>query len=87
MSSSSQHSVPPPPNHVGLAFLGIILFLPLGVAALVKSLEVPRLWNRGRHTEAIEAASSAKARAVWAIVVFVLILLAVAAWKIAPNYM
>lgn len=86
MSRSGQQSVPPPDNHLGLALLGLLLFLPLGVAALTKSLEVPRLWNAGRHTEAIEAAGLAKSRAVWAIVLFVAVLALVVAIKVVPQF-
>lgn len=86
LSSSSQHSVPPPPNHLGLAVLGTVLFLPLGIAALTKSLEVPRLWRAGKHSEAIVAAGSAKARALWAIIVFVVVLAAVVAVKYVPQF-
>jgi Interferon-induced transmembrane protein len=78
--------VPPPPNHLGLAVLGIVLFFPLGVAALMKSLEVPRLWKAGKHTEAIVAAGAAKARAVWAVIVFVVVLAAVAAVRFVPQF-
>lgn len=86
MSRPSQHSVPPPPNHLGLALLGVLMFFPLGIPAFLKSLQVPRLWRAGSHTEALQAASAAKVRAVWAIVLFVVALAALAVWTwVVPH--
>lgn len=80
---SSGSNVPPPPNHLGLALLAVVLFFPLGIAATLKSARVGRLWGAGQHTEALEAASGAKAQAVWGIVLGVLVIAAYIALRVA----
>jgi hypothetical protein len=56
-----------------LALLSVLLFFPIGFAAVAKSRQVPRLWAQGKHTEALQAAGAAKARAIWAIVALVIL--------------
>jgi hypothetical protein len=71
VSNRSGQNVPPPPNHLGLAVIAVLLFFPLGIAAVAKSAQVSRLWSEGKHSEALQAASAAKTRAIWAVVLLI----------------
>lgn len=86
MTNASGQNVPPPPSNLGLSLVVLVLFFPLGIPATAKSLQVPRLWRHGRHTEALEAAAAAKKRAIWGIVLLILVLVAFAALRTVPYY-
>ena len=49
----------PIPNYLGLAIAALILFFPLGIPALIKSIRVNTLQNQGKIDEAIATSKSA----------------------------
>lgn len=51
--------LPPPPTHLPAAILATVMFLPLGVIALVQALKTRRLLNAGQVDDARPHAASA----------------------------
>lgn len=86
MSDPSGQHVPPPDNHLGFSLIAVLLFFPLGIPAMTKSLSVSSLWKQGRHTEALQAAASARTLAIWAVALLVVVAMgALAAWRVLPE--
>jgi hypothetical protein len=51
---------PPPPSHLGWAIAAILLFWPVGIAAIIKSTQVDRYWMTGQYGLAEQASRSAR---------------------------
>lgn len=58
-----------PSNNLVMAIIGLALFFPLGIPALVKALTVNRLWNQGQHDLAISQANAARRFGTIAIII------------------
>jgi ABC-type sulfate transport system permease component len=52
--------MPRPSNYLAWAIVTIILFWPIGIAAIIKSTQVDRLWLEGRYSEARESSNTTK---------------------------
>jgi hypothetical protein len=61
----------PPPNHLGWAIAGLLLFFPTGIAAIIKSTQVDRYWLMGQHQMAEEASRSARILGLISVVIAV----------------
>lgn len=86
MTTDPTKVIPPPKRHLALAWLGVLLFFPFGLAAVAKSSKVPALWQQRRYAEALGAAASAKALAIMALVCLALCVAAgVAMATFAPG--
>jgi hypothetical protein len=59
----------PPPNHLGWAIAGLLLFFPTGIAAIIKSTQVDRYWLMGQHQMAEEASRSARTLGLISVVI------------------
>jgi hypothetical protein len=60
---------PPPPNHIGWAIAAILVFWPVGIAAIIKSTQVDRYWMTGQHAMAEQASRSAKTLGIVSLIV------------------
>ena len=49
-----------PSNNLVLAIIGTVLFWPISLWGLLKAVKVNRLWDEGKHEEAIAASKSAR---------------------------
>lgn len=49
-----------PSNNLVLAIIGTVLFWPISLWGLLKAVKVDRLWDEGKHEEAIAASKSAR---------------------------
>lgn len=49
-----------PPNNLVMAIIGLVLFFPIGIPALIKAIRVNSLWEQGQHDEAIAQSISAR---------------------------
>jgi hypothetical protein len=49
-----------PSNNLVLAIIGTVLFWPVSLWGLLKAVKVNRLWDEGKHEEAIAASKSAR---------------------------
>ena len=49
-----------PPNHLAIAIIGVILFWPLGLSAIIKACLVKKRWNEGRRGDAVWLSEGAK---------------------------
>ncbi len=69
------YSTPPatlnnrPSNFLTMAIIGIIIFFPIGIPAIVKASSVNRLWDQGKHELAISQSNSAKRFSIIAIII------------------
>jgi hypothetical protein len=50
----------PPPSNLGWAIAAILLFWPVGIAAIVKSTQVDRYWMTGQFAMAEQSSKAAK---------------------------
>lgn len=49
-----------PSNNLVLTIIGTVLFWPISLWGLLKAVKVNRLWDEGKHEEAIAASKSAR---------------------------
>ena len=49
-----------PSNNLVLAIIGTVMFWPVSLWGLLKAVKVNRLWDEGKHEEAIAASKSAR---------------------------
>ena len=49
-----------PSNNLVLAIIGTVLFWPVGLWGVLQAVTVNRLWDEGKHEEAIAASKSAR---------------------------
>jgi Interferon-induced transmembrane protein len=59
----------PPPNHLGWAIAAILLFWPVGIAAIIKSTQVDRYWMMGQHGLAEQASRTTRTLGIVSLVV------------------
>lgn len=62
-----------PSNHLALAIIGIILFWPMGIGALVKAIFVKIRWRQNRFGDAVWLSKGAKRLGIWSIILGVVI--------------
>ena len=58
-----------PASNLVLAIIGLVLFFPLGIPALIKAIRVNTLWAQGQHEEALVQANSARRFGLLAIII------------------
>ncbi|TQM66010.1 CD225/dispanin family protein [Klugiella xanthotipulae] len=59
----------PPPSRLPLAIVAIVLFLPLGIVALINSIRVGQRLAAGDRTGAVQASRNVKLFGLWGVVV------------------
>lgn len=60
MENNQNTQLQKPENNLPLAIVGTVLFWPVALWGLLKAVKVNKLWDEGKHEEAIEAANSAR---------------------------
>lgn len=58
-----------PQNYLAMAIIGLALFFPVGIPAFVRSLKVNRMWDEGKHDEAVALSASVRTLSLVAIIV------------------
>lgn len=58
-----------PSNNLVFAIIGLVMFFPLGIPALIKAIRVNGLWAQGQHEEAIAQSNSARKLGLIAIII------------------
>jgi hypothetical protein len=58
-----------PKNNLALTIVGTVLFWPISLWGLLKAVKVNRLWDEGKHEEAIDASNSARKLGIAGIIV------------------
>jgi hypothetical protein len=69
MENNQNTQLQKPKNNLPLAIVGTVLFWPVALWGLLKAVKVNRLWNEGKHEEAIEASNSARKLGIVGIIV------------------
>ena len=70
MENVNQQEFCPDDNFVWAILSTFLCCFPLGIVAIVKSMQVEKLWLQGRKEEARRAALSAKYYAKWSALIF-----------------
>ena len=60
MENNQNTQLQKPENNLPLAIVGTALFWPVALCGILKAVKVNKLWDEGKHEEAIEAANSAR---------------------------
>lgn len=58
-----------PASNLVFAIIGLVMFFPLGIPALIKAIRVNGLWAQGQHEEAIAQSNSARKLGLIAIII------------------
>lgn len=58
-----------PVSNLVFAIIGLVMFFPLGIPALIKAIRVNGLWAQGQHEEAIAQSNSARKLGLIAIII------------------